>query len=122
MKQELINEEPLVEVLNGKASTTSLMFSTVFEIQHNEVLQKIHAVDYSNAFIDNNFSSVKMVENGVDKEIFYITYDGFSLFLSEFYGRLNKQLVEKYLTEFEFLSDQLLCLCVNGKQLNETIH
>lgn len=122
MRQELTNQEPLVDVLNGKAITTSLMFSKVFEFQHSEVLQKIHAVGYSSTFFEGNFSSAKLVENGVEKEMFYITYDGFSVFLSEFYGRLNMRLVEHYLTEFSSLSDLLLCLRANGKPQNETIH
>lgn len=111
----------LLDAYNGKAVTTSMKFAEVFGIAHDEVLSKINGVEYSESFIEENFVPVSL--NGDDGVVngFYITYDGFSVFAGEFYGRIDMSMVEKYLVEFGNLTKYLRMLRSIG-QHNYMIH
>lgn len=108
-----INEQKLVAIKDGKATTTSRKIAEAFSKRHDNVLRDIKELGCSEEYRLLNFEvTYKIVDtpNGgkrKDKE-YVITKDGFVMLVMGYTGERAMKFKESYITAFNKMEEALL--------------
>jgi len=98
---------PSVQLVNGKATTTSLRIAEAFGKQHFNVLRTIKNLECSPEFAALNFEACEYTgDNGKKLPMYTITRDGFAFLASGFTGSAAAQWKEAYIAAFNALEAQ----------------
>ena len=98
----------LVQMINGKAVTTSRKVAEVFEKKHCDVLRAIRELEVPEDFNERNFASVEYIDQKGEKRPEYlITRDGFTILAMGFTGKKAMQFKIAYIEAFNAMEAQL---------------
>ncbi|MCT8165624.1 MULTISPECIES: Rha family transcriptional regulator [unclassified Pseudomonas] len=103
----VVDMRKFVEARDGKAFTTTHQVATAFEKLHNHVLAKVRALDCSDQFLTDNFSSVQFEHRGNTYEAFEMTKDGFMFLVMGFTGAKAAAIKEGYIFAFNEMAKRL---------------
>lgn len=116
MKKTLIEgidlqEVPLVQIHEGKAVTTSLQLAILLQRQHFALLRNIRSLNYSKAFLEENFIEAiyDTIANSTTNKspMYYITKDGFLLLTSTLSVKLEPSLNDDYMEAFNEAEEKI---------------
>lgn len=102
---------PHLEVIGGRAMTTSVAVAQFFDKSHKNVLRAIRNVleHVSDAFNRLNFEPVSGEDDHKQRtEIYRMTKDGFAMIVLGFTGEKAIQFREAYITRFNEMESRLL--------------
>ena len=100
--------EKIVEMIEGKPMTTSVIVAKKFGREHRNVMQSIDNLDCSAEFRELNFqrTTYKSVQ-GHDKPMSLMTRDGFTFLCMGFTGDKAAKWKEAYIKAFNMMEDRL---------------
>lgn len=101
---------PTLQVIDGRAITTSVAVADFFKKRHGDVLRAIKNVleHVSEAFNRRNFASVSGTDAHSQRtEIYQMTKDGFAMIVLGFTGKDAIQFREAYITRFNDMENRL---------------
>jgi len=100
--------KPVVELIDGKAMTTSREIAKVFGKRHADVLRAIKSLECSVEFNQRNFASVQFLDGkGEMRPEFQVTKDGFVFLAMGFTGKQAAAFKEAYINAFNQMADVL---------------
>lgn len=92
---------PVIQVVNGHAVTTSLDLAHYFNKRHDNVIQKIKALECSPSFAALNFQASEYTDiSGRKLPCYLITRDGFAFLAMGFTGKRAAAFKEAYISAF----------------------
>lgn len=98
----------LVQLINGKAVTTSRKVAEIFEKEHCKVLRSIRELETPKNFNEANFGLVEYIDQKGEKRPEYlITRDGFTILAMGFTGKKAMQFKIAYIEAFNAMEAQL---------------
>lgn len=103
----VVDMRKFVEARDGKAFTTTHQVATAFGKLHNHVLAKVRALECSDQFLTDNFSSVQFEHRGNTYEAFEMTKDGFMFLVMGFTGAKAAAIKEGYIFAFNEMAKRL---------------
>ncbi len=103
----VVDMRKFVEARDGKAFTTTHQVATAFGKLHNHVLAKVRALDCSDQFLTDNFSSVQFEHRGNTYEAFEMSKDGFMFLVMGFTGAKAAAIKEGYIFAFNEMANRL---------------
>ncbi|MBI6711610.1 MULTISPECIES: Rha family transcriptional regulator [Pseudomonas syringae group] len=103
----VVDMRKFVEARDGKAFTTTHQVALAFGKLHNHVLAKVRALECSDQFLTDNFSSVQFEHRGNTYEAFEITKDGFMFLVMGFTGKAAAAIKEGYIAAFNEMARRL---------------
>ncbi|WP_332773276.1 Rha family transcriptional regulator [Pseudomonas sp. ESBL1] len=103
----VVDMRKFVEARDGKAFTTTHQVATAFGKLHNHVLAKVRALDCSDHFLNDNFSSVQFEHRGNTYEAFEMSKDGFMFLVMGFTGAKAAAIKEGYIFAFNEMAKRL---------------
>ncbi len=103
----VVDMRKFVEARDGKAFTTTHQVATAFGKLHNHVLAKVRALDCSDQFLTDNFSSVQFEHRGNTYEAFEMSKDGFMFLVMGFTGAKAAAIKEGYIFAFNEMARRL---------------
>ena len=100
--------EKIVEMIEGKPMTTSIIVAKKFGREHRTVLRSIETLDCSDEFRAHNFvrTDYKSVQ-GHSKPMYLMTRDGFTFLCMGFTGDKAAKWKESYIKAFNMMEDRL---------------
>ncbi|EMK3736202.1 Rha family transcriptional regulator, partial [Escherichia coli] len=99
---------PKIDVIHGKAVTSSLAVAEYFCKQHKNVIQKIQTLECSVEFTELNFQPSDYTDcTGRKLPCYQITRDGFAFLAMGFTGKRAAQFKEAYINAFNQMEKQL---------------
>lgn len=100
--------EKIVEMIEGKPMTTSIIVAKKFGREHRTVLRSIETLDCSDEFRAHNFvrTDYKSVQ-GHNKPMYRMTRDGFTFLCMGFTGDKAAKWKEAYIKAFNMMEDRL---------------
>lgn len=100
--------EKIVEMIEGKPMTTSIIVAKKFGREHRDVLRAIANLDCSDDFRERNFARTdyKSVQ-GHSKPMYRMTRDGFTFLCMGFTGDKAAKWKEAYIKAFNMMEDRL---------------
>lgn len=104
---------PKIDVIHGKAVTSSLAVADFFSKRHDDVLKKIRILDCSPEFCARNFAETSILvrqPNGGTRKLpcYQITRDGFAFLAMGFTGKRAAQFKEAYINAFNQMEQALI--------------
>jgi len=106
-KERVMQNLPLVELIDDQTITTSRAIANAFNREHRNVTQKIEKLNCSERFLTANFSAVPYQHNGNTYTEYQITRDGFTFLAMGFTGKRAAQFKEAYIEEFNRMESEL---------------
>ncbi|MDR7056409.1 Rha family phage regulatory protein [Pseudomonas koreensis] len=103
----VVDMRKFVEARDGKAFTTTHQVALAFGKLHNHVLAKVRALECSDQFLTDNFSSVRFEHRGNTYEAFEMTKDGFMFLVMGFTGKAAAAIKESYIAAFNDMAERL---------------
>ncbi|AZF37686.1 putative antirepressor protein [Pseudomonas sp. R4-39-08] len=103
----VVDMRKFVEARDGKAFTTTHQVALAFGKLHNHVLAKVRALECSDQFLTDNFSSVQFEHRGNTYEAFEMTKDGFMFLVMGFTGKSAASIKEGYIDAFNDMAKRL---------------
>lgn len=103
----VVDMRKFVVARDGKAFTTTHQVATAFGKLHNHVLAKVRALDCSDQFLTDNFSSVQFEHRGNTYQAFEMTKDGFMFLVMGFTGPKAAAVKEGYICAFNEMAERL---------------
>jgi Rha family phage regulatory protein len=103
----VVDMRKFVEARNGEVFTSTRQVAEAFEKLHNHVIAKVRALECSDQFLTDNFSSVKFEHRGNTYEAFEMTKDGFMFLVMSFTGKKAAAVKEGYIAAFNWMAVQL---------------
>ncbi|MGK9419240.1 Rha family transcriptional regulator [Pseudomonas cedrina] len=103
----VVDMRKFVEARNGEVFTSTRQIAEAFEKLHNHVIAKVRALECSNQFLTDNFSSVQFEHRGNTYEAFEMTKDGFMFLVMSFTGKKAAAIKEGYIAAFNWMAEQL---------------
>lgn len=101
--------DKIVEMIEGKPMTTSIIVAKKFEREHRDVLRAIANLDCSDDFRERNFArTVYKSVQGHDKPMYLMTRDGFTFLCMGFTGEKAAKWKEAYISAFNKMEAALL--------------
>lgn len=98
----------LVQIIDGKAVTTSRQVAEVFEKQHKHVLRSIRELESPKEFNESNFGLVEYEDpKGEKRPEYLITRDGFTLLAMGFTGKKAMEFKIAYINAFNAMEKKL---------------
>ena len=98
----------LVQMIDGKAVTTSRKVAEVFEKQHKDILRAIRDLDIPEDYHERNFALVEYIDSKGEKRPEYlITRDGFTILAMGFTGKRAMQFKIDYIEVFNEMEKAL---------------
>ena len=99
---------PKIDVIHGKAVTSSLAVAEYFCKQHKNVIQKIQTLECSVEFTELNFQPSDYTDcTGRKLPCYQITRDGFAFLAMGFTGKRAARFKEAYINAFNQMEKQL---------------
>ena len=100
--------EKIVEMIEGKPMTTSVIVAKKFGREHRDVLRAIVNLDCSDDFRERNFARTTYKSlQGHDKPMYLMTRDGFTFLCMGFTGDKAAKWKEAYIKAFNMMEDRL---------------
>ncbi|HGZ0824546.1 TPA: Rha family transcriptional regulator [Escherichia coli] len=100
---------PKIDVIHGKAVTSSLAVAEYFCKQHKNVIQKIQTLECSVEFTELNFQPSDYTDcTGRKLPCYQITRDGFAFLAMGFTGKRAAQFKEAYINAFNQMEQALI--------------
>ena len=105
--------ENLVQITDGKVTTTSLKIAEVFEKQHQHVLRAIRELQIPESFRQSNFGETVIARpnpsggKDIPSNAYIITRDGFTLLAMGFTGAKAMEFKLKYIEAFNRMEEEL---------------
>ena len=103
----VVDMRKFVEARNGEVFTSTRQVAEAFEKLHNHVIAKVRALECSDQFLTDNFSSVQFEHRGNTYEAFEMTKDGFMFLVMSFTGKKAAAIKEGYIAAFNWMAEQL---------------
>lgn len=103
----VVDMRKFVEARNGEVFTSTRQVAEAFEKLHNHVIAKVRALECSDQFLTDNFSSVQFEHRGNTYEAFEMTKDGFIFLVMSFTGKKAAAIKEGYIAAFNWMAEQL---------------
>lgn len=103
----VVDMRKFVEARNGEVFTSTRQVAEAFEKLHNHVIAKVRALECSDQFLTDNFSSVQFEHRGNTYETFEMTKDGFMFLVMSFTGKKAAAIKEGYIAAFNWMAEQL---------------
>ena len=103
----VVDMRKVVESRNGEVFTSTRQVAEAFEKLHNHVIAKVRALECSDQFLTDNFSSVQFEHRGNTYEAFEMTKDGFMFLVMSFTGKKAAAIKEGYIAAFNWMAEQL---------------
>ena len=102
---------PKIDVIHGKAVTSSLAVAEYFCKQHKNVIQKIQTLECSVEFTELNFQPSDYTDcTGRKLPCYQITRDGFAFLAMGFTGKRAARFKEAYINAFNQMEKNYLVL------------
>lgn len=99
---------PEITLTNGRAVTSSLAVTAYFSKRHDNIIQKIQALECSQEFIALNFKASNYTDStGRQLPCYEITRSGFMFLVMGFTGKKAAHLKENYINAFDAMEAQL---------------
>ncbi|MEZ2600780.1 Rha family phage regulatory protein [Kluyvera intermedia] len=100
--------QPEITLTNGRAVTSSLAVAAYFSKRHDNIIQKIQALECSPEFIALNFKASNYTDStGRQLPCYEITRDGFAFLAMGFTGKKAAIFKESYINAFNRMEAQL---------------
>lgn len=108
MATTLTQTHPKIDVIHGKAVTSSLAVAEYFCKQHKNVIQKIQTLECSVEFTELNFQPSDYTDcTGRKLPCYQITRDGFAFLAMGFTGKRAARFKEAYINAFNLMEKSL---------------
>lgn len=99
----------LVESKRGKVYSTSIVYSSEFDIDHKHILKKIGNLTVENPSVRNMFiPSIYKNDRGREYPIYYMDRDGFMFLVMNTTGRRSNDVKLKFIAAFNSMEHALL--------------
>lgn len=100
--------ENIVQFVDGKMFTTSLIVAQAFGKEHFNVLRDIESLECSSEFRAINFEGAEYLDaQGKPRPAYNLTRDGFAFLAMGFTGKKAAEWKEKFLLAFNLMEEQL---------------